>query len=378
MFHTIIQFGEHLYPFISGVGALAEAGHYVQELHINQYIIITDEQTPARIVQETEAAFEALAPVRVLTFQPGEEWKNLSTVHELCKQVIDLGADRRTAIVALGGGVSGNVAGMVAGLLFRGLPLIHVPTTLMSASDSVLSLKQAVNLPQGKNLVGMFYTPKLICVELPFLQTLAERDVRSGMCELVKNLLAICPERIQEFRSKLRPSNRYELSELQLFIEFCIEAKTKVMADDPYEKKDGLVLEYGHTIGHALELTCKGKYTHGECISFGMLCAAYISEQMGLLTAEETAIHYELLDRIGLHMELEPNWIPLIEQYVQKDNKRGYRDRRTGSTGMVLLDGLGHIHREDGAWITMVDNSLISEAIRSVQERRAIVYGGRS
>jgi 3-dehydroquinate synthase/2-deoxy-scyllo-inosose synthase len=150
------------------------------------------------------------------------------------------------------------------------------------------------------------------------------------------------------------------------------------MAEDPYEKKDGLVLEYGHTIGHALELTCKGKYTHGECISFGMLCAAYISERMGLLTAEETVVHHELLDRIGLHIELEPEWIPLIEQYVQKDNKRGYRDRQSGSTGMVLLHGLGNIHREDGAWITMVDNSLISEAIRSVQKGRVIVHGSRN
>ncbi|PWW06551.1 3-dehydroquinate synthase [Paenibacillus cellulosilyticus] len=378
MFHTIIQFGDHRYPFMTGVGVLAEAGNYVQELHIHQYMIITDEHTPDHIVKETEAAFGRLAPVRVLTFQPGEEWKNLSTVHELCKQVIDLGADRRTAIVALGGGVSGNVAGMVAGLLFRGLPLIHVPTTLMSASDSVLSLKQAVNLTQGKNLVGMFYTPKLICVELPFLQSLAERDLRSGMCELVKNLLAICPERINEYRRKLRPNNQYELDELQQFIAFCIEAKTKVMADDPYEKKDGLVLEYGHTIGHALELTCKGKYTHGECISFGMLCAAYISQRLGLLTAEETAMHHELLERIGYQVELEPEWLPIIEQYVQNDNKRGYRERRPGCTGMVLLNGLGTIHREDDAWITMVDNSLISEAIRSVQERRAIMHGSRT
>lgn len=365
MFSTTITFGDFHYPFLTGTGVLKEAGDRLRELHARQYVIITDQDTPEYIVAETRASFEELGPTHLLTFRPGEEWKNLGTVQELATQVIALGADRRTVIVALGGGVSGNVAGMVAGLLFRGLPLVHIPTTLMAASDSVLSLKQAVNLPQGKNLVGMFYTPALICVELSFLSTLSERDLRSGLSELVKNLLAICPERIADFRGKLRPSNRYELDELQEFIEFCIEAKVSVMRNDAFEKKEGLALEYGHTIGHALELACKGRYTHGECISFGMLCGAFISRRLGLLTEQEEALHHELLRLIDVHVELEPEWIEELEHFMHHDNKRGYNTGLAGHTGLVLLNGLGCINRQNGSYITMVDDRLIHEALRS-------------
>ncbi|XID93875.1 2-deoxy-scyllo-inosose synthase [Paenibacillaceae bacterium WGS1546] len=368
MFRTTIRFGDYSYPFLSGTGALEEAAERLKELDARQYLIITDRGTPVSIAGRALNAFERTGPAELMFFQPGESEKTLQTVHDLAQRAIALGADRRTAVVALGGGVSGNIAGMVAGLLFRGLPLIHVPTTLMAASDSVLSLKQAVNLKQGKNLVGMYYAPKLVCVEPDFLATLPAREVRSGLCELVKNLLAIRPDKIDEFRSLLRPSNRYEPDEYQRFIEFCIEAKMSVMADDPYERKEGLVLEYGHTLGHALELVCGGKYSHGECVAFGMLCAAYIARRMGLLSAGEEALHHELLQRIGVKVEPEPGWLEQIESYVRHDNKKGYRRAMPDRTGFVLLNGLGRTNREADSYITMVEDSLASEALQAIRQ----------
>lgn len=363
IFQTKIQFGSFHYDFITGEGILDRAEEWLGRVQADQYIVISDSGVPQSIVSQTVAVFETAGATHFLSFPQGEPNKNLLTVQELCRKALALGIDRRTAIVALGGGMTGNVAGMVAGLLFRGLPLIHIPTTLIAASDSVLSLKQGVNLGQGKNIVGFFYPPKMVCVELNFLQTLPAREIRSGLCELVKNLLTILPSQINVYEPLFKTSNQYGIDELQRFIEFCIEAKWTVMRDDPHERQHAVVLEYGHTIGHAVELLGNGTYTHGESVAFGMLCAARIARQMGLLSASEADMHYELLERIGVKVTPPAMWVHEIERYLLRDNKKGYRKQIPGKTGLVLLNGLGRIHREEESYITHVDNLLIREAI---------------
>ncbi|WP_407873146.1 2-deoxy-scyllo-inosose synthase [Paenibacillus sp. P36] len=370
-----IQFGTHQYDFISGEGILGQVTEWLNPFEVDKYMIISDSGVPHPIVAQTMAAFEKAGTTYLLTFPPGEKNKNLITIENLCRKALALGADRRTVIVALGGGVSGNVAGMVAGMLCRGLPLIHIPTTLIAASDSVLSLKQGVNLDQGKNILGFFYTPRVVCVELSFLHSLPAREIRSGLCELVKNLLAILPEQIDTYRKLLRPSSTYRMEELQQFIEFCIEAKMTVMQDDPYEKNHAVVLEYGHTIGHAVELLGNGDYSHGESIAFGMLCMSTVSKWLGLLTENEVDLHHELLELIGANVIPPSSWIPDIEKYMLRDNKKGYRRYVPGKTGLVLLNGLGRIHQEAGSFITYVDDDLVRESIRYHTESKIYIKG---
>ncbi len=366
MLERTIRFGPHKYAFVCGDGALDQFNHTLSDLQVDRYVLIADKGLPPFIIARTLHTLEEHGLVQLIEASFGEANKHLQTVQHICEQAIGWGADRRTAIVALGGGVAGNVAGMVAALLFRGLPLIHMPTTLMAASDSVLSLKQAVNLEHGKNLVGTYYTPHTVCVELTFLRTLPLREIRSGLCELVKNLLAIKPERIPEFHTLLRPLGHYTDQELSRCIEFCIDAKMQVMLEDPYERNEGLVLEYGHTIGHALELACEGRYSHGECVGFGMRCAAYIAEQLNLLSAHEVKQHEELLHQIGVNVHVTEEQIARMESYWQKDNKRGYRRSIPGQVGFVLLHGLGNMNREEGSNITYVSQSLVQEAIHAV------------
>ncbi|WP_167689728.1 2-deoxy-scyllo-inosose synthase [Paenibacillus athensensis] len=358
-----VQFGPFAYDFVSGEGSLDALPGWLADKPYDRFVLIADTGIPDWIVARTKAVFAAVAPADVLRFAPGESCKNLTTVQELAEQTIALGADRRTAIVALGGGVTGNVAGIVAGLLFRGLPLLHIPTTLMAASDSVLSLKQAVNLQAGKNLAGFYYTPQLVCVELSFLEALPAREVRAGMCELVKNLLTIKPGHIPALQPLLRTDNVYSAEELQTFIDFCIDAKTAVMRDDPYEKKEALVLEYGHTIGHALELVSDGEFVHGECVAFGMRCAARIARRIGLLAPAEVEQHDRLIDAIGVDIRPSAELLPGIEAYMKKDNKRGYRQAESGKTALILLSGLGELARDGEAYVTLVDNKLILEVI---------------
>ncbi|MBK9991859.1 MAG: iron-containing alcohol dehydrogenase [Verrucomicrobia bacterium] len=360
-----IQLGPHHYEFVCGHHSLVEFARHAAVRACDRFIIITDQGVPTEVLQPVHAALSGVGPTDVLRFPDGERHKSLITVNDLAERAIAAGADRRTAIVALGGGLAGNIAGMVAGLLFRGLTFIQVPTTFMAASDSVLSLKQAVNLSSGKNLAGFYYTPTLVWVELSFLTALAPRHIRAGMCELVKNLLAIAPERIPHFRRILHPQNRYTAAHLHELIDFCIDAKMSVMLNDPYEKQAGLVLEYGHTVGHALELAAGGRYLHGECIAFGMLCAAAVARRARLLSDEEVDLHHELLQLIGISIVPDPGFLDEVILRIRKDNKRGYRRQEPGRIPMVLLDGLGQIHREDEHVVTMVDTEWVEAAIRS-------------
>ncbi|GIQ68866.1 iron-containing alcohol dehydrogenase [Xylanibacillus composti] len=366
MLERTIQFGAHAYAFLCGDGALDQFSPAIAALSADRFILIADKELPPFIKARTLHAFEEHGKVHLIETAFGEANKHLQTVQHICEQAVAWGADRRTAVVALGGGVAGNVAGMAAALLYRGLPLIHIPTTLMAASDSVLSLKQAVNLRHGKNLVGTYYTPRAVCVELTFLRTLPMREIRSGLCELVKNLLAIKPERIPEFRTLLRPLGPYTDQEMERFIDFCIDAKTEVMRHDPYERNEGLVLEYGHTVGHALELACKGRYSHGECVGFGMRCAAYIAERFGLLSEYEVRLHEDLLRQIGVKVKVSAQQMAEMEAYWLKDNKRGYRQSQPDHIGFVLLNGLGRMNKESGSSITFVPQSLVREAVHAM------------
>ncbi|MFD0616148.1 2-deoxy-scyllo-inosose synthase [Paenibacillus sp. GCM10027629] len=359
---------------MSGEGILHQVEEWMDPLETDKYIIISDSGIPESIVSTTVAAFAKAGTTSLLRFPPGEKHKDLSTVQDLCRKALVLGADRRTAIVALGGGVTGNIAGMVAGMLFRGLPFIHIPTTLIAASDSVLSLKQGVNLDQWKNILGFFYTPKVVCVELSFLQSLPEREIRSGLCEFVKNVLAILPHEMEKHRNLLKASCLYRMEELQQVIELCIEAKMMVMRDDPYEKNHAVVLEYGHTIGHAMELIGNGKYTHGESIAFGMLCASTISRRLGLLKQSEADLHLELLELVGFNAIPPISWITEIERYMLRDNKKGYRRYVPGNTGFVLLNGLGRLNQEAGSFITYVDDTLVRESIRYHMETSPLFF----
>lgn len=359
----VITFGDQSYAFHTATNLTSQLGSLIDAERFDSLLVIADEGIPAEIRDKVLAALSSITKTHIVNIKGEEKHKNLLVVNAIAEHAINLGIDRRSAIVALGGGLVGNIAGIVAGMLFRGIPLIHIPTTFLGASDSVLSLKQAVNLTSGKNLTGFFYTPLMVCVDLDFFNTLPARHIRAGMAELVKNLLAIRPEDIARMKPLLRKSNQYTANELHEFLDFCIDAKMQVMIDDPYEKKHALVLEYGHTLGHALELVSNGALLHGECIAYGMLKAATICQTYGLLNAQEVTLHHELLDLIGIDIHPTDSQKQEILEFIQRDNKRGYVKSHPDKTAMVLLDGLGKINQPNNSFITLVDTSLIKDVL---------------
>jgi 3-dehydroquinate synthase/2-deoxy-scyllo-inosose synthase len=275
--------------------------------------------------------------------------------------------------VALGGGLVGNMAGLLAALLFRGIRLVHMPTTLLAMSDSVLSLKQAVNSPVGKNHLGTFYAPELVWCDLAYLRWLPVREIQSALCELIKNVVAITPEHYDELHSLLDPAGVYSPEQHLHFIELCIAAKCLVMQDDPLEKRDGLVLEYGHTVGHALEwlaarlLPQSGPLPHGFAVGLGMLVEARISRLLGLLSAQDEQAQVELLRCNGAPTTL-PRAIAVgtVLVALERDNKRGYLPVQRGTYPMVLLEQLGRPHRHEGSILTPVPAQLVAAALKAL------------
>jgi 3-dehydroquinate synthase/2-deoxy-scyllo-inosose synthase len=364
-----VRFGDHHYTFHlrAGQDAWSELAARVADLNADHIFVITDSGVPDATVRATAAAAAVSAPVTVLTVPATEQAKNATTVLDLAAEVIAAGATRSSVVIGLGGGLAGNVAGTVAGWVYRGAPrLLQIPTTLLALSDSVLSLKQAINSPWGKNHLGCFKAPVFVWGHLDILRTLPAAEKRAALCETAKNVLAICPERYGELAELLRPEADYTDAELAWIVDLCLAAKQSVMAADPYEAHRALILEYGHTAGHAAEHLSCGRLGHGPAIAVGMLVAARVSARLGHLSAAGERAHHYLLERNGIELRFPPGLTAeALLAAMRRDNKRGYQPPEPGRIDMVLLDALGRPHIEGGRLLTQVPEDVVLDALRA-------------
>jgi 3-dehydroquinate synthase/2-deoxy-scyllo-inosose synthase len=334
------------------------------ELEASSYHLVTDKTVGQLHAATLFDRLAAEAPANLWVVDDGESAKSVRTVEYLAQKMMCAGIDRSSVIVAVGGGVIGNLAGLTAALLFRGIRLAHVPTTLVAAADSVASLKQAVNLSQGKNLLGCFHKPTVVLIDLNFLQTLPAVQIRSGMCEIIKNALTVATENIPLLESGLMPNASYTDSELMVIVEAGLLAKQKVMMVDKCERKQALVFEYGHTVGHAIELAANSRVPHGEAVGLGMIVAAEVAGRLGLLSEADLELHHRLLRRNGLTVRLPAGvTIAAVMALLRMDNKRGYVFARPDQVAMILLEGLGVPAGPAARPLTLVDASLVQSCI---------------
>jgi 3-dehydroquinate synthase/2-deoxy-scyllo-inosose synthase len=342
-----LRFEDVRYPYLLGTDCFGELVTELAALDASSFVIVADDNVAPLHGEELRAALARHATTHLLVHADGEVNKTLVAVQTLGGRALELGADRRSVVVALGGGLTGNLAGVLSALLFRGVRLVHVPTTLLAMMDSVLSLKQAVNDRQGKNLLGMFHTPVLAVSDTRYLRTLPARQIRAGFCEVIKNALAICPAHIEPLRALLRPSACYTDAELSLVIKMGIEAKQHVMEGDKFERGKALLFEYGHTVGHAIEHAARGALPHGEAVGLGMLVAAHVSHELGHLDRAGVELHEALVRSNGLVPALPADAArEEVLRLLRSDNKRGYLRLRSDEIAMILLDRVGQPHAE--------------------------------
>lgn len=345
----------------------------MQSLAADHFTVVADNGLPETLIAEVTARFrETGTPFLVVQVSASEQQKTLETAMRIVTSARAAGGGtHRSCFVALGGGVIGNIAGLAAALLVRGVRLIHVPTTLLAATDSILSLKQGVNVRDGygrliKNLLGTFYAPEWVLVYTSFWQTLPKAEICAGLCELVKNAIGIHPQHIEEVLTLLQPEARYTPQECQRIFELCFAAKQEVMRADAHEKGPALVLELGHTFGHAWE--SHTGLTHGLSVGLGLLVEAQIAANRGWLSSGDIDLITGLLDRNGALTTLPADLdTEAILALMRADNKIGYLPHRPGFSVMVLLQRLGQPSLTQGLPLAYVAEAEVRSAIASLQ-----------
>jgi 3-dehydroquinate synthase len=309
-------------------------------------LIVTDENVNqhARTVAESLTAARFAATTAVLP--PGEDQKSLASAAVLYDRLVELQADRRTLIVAVGGGVIGDLAGFVGATYARGLPLLMVPTTLLAMVDSSVGGKVGVNHPKGKNLIGAFHQPIGVWIDSDFLKTLPEREYRSGLAEVVKYSVILDPELFDYLESHLTALLDRDGDTVRYVIGRCCRLKARIVEQDERETR-GLraVLNYGHTFAHAFEtVSGYGEWLHGEAVAAGMICASRLAERRQLLTPDVTSRQEKLLSGLGL--PIRPGRWPVnrlmeamrLDKKAEKDRIRFILPHRLGE--VVLHDDI--------------------------------------
>ena len=267
-------------------------------------IIVTDENVAKLHLEKIQSLLNA----KSIVVPAGEEHKNLETISRMWKAFLENGLDRKSTVIALGGGVLSDMAGFASSSYMRGINWVGVPTTLLSMVDASLGGKTGFDLPEGKNLIGAFYPPKLVLADPQLLGTLPEAELISGMAEVVKHGIISDPEL---FNLCLRGLD-WVKANLEEVVKHAMAVKIKVIEDDPYEKGIRAALNLGHTVGHAVELVSKFKLRHGEAIAIGTVAEAKYAARVGLAGEGLVEVVTESFKSLGLPVQI-PETMPREE-----------------------------------------------------------------
>lgn len=264
--------------------------------------VITDRNVgPLFASRASQSLSEAGFSPSVITVEAGETAKRLKTVGECYDQLAAMRLERRSFVVALGGGVVGDLAGFVAATYLRGIPFVQVPTTLLAQVDSSVGGKTGINLKSGKNLVGAFHQPRLVLCDLAAFATLPEREFKAGLAEVIKYGIISDPALFRKLEGNLKAILGRNPRLLEWVVARCCEIKSEVVSQDETESGLRAILNFGHTIGHALEaISCYGKYLHGEAISIGQVLAARLSQELAGLPPKDVHRITTLFSKAGL------------------------------------------------------------------------------
>jgi 3-dehydroquinate synthase len=302
-----VPLGNRSYAIKIGTGLLARVGHECARLGLSRRcIIISDRNVAPRYGKAAQKALaEAGFAASVVTIPAGETAKSLKVLASCYDQLAAQRLERQSFIVALGGGVVGDLAGFVAATYLRGIPFVQVPTTLLAQVDSSVGGKVGMNLKAGKNLVGAFYQPRLVLCDLATLASLPKREYRAGLAEVIKYGIIYDARLFGRLERDLPKLLHRDPSTLAAVVARCCEIKAEVVRQDETESGLRAILNFGHTIGHALEaISHYGKYLHGEAIAIGQVVAANLSAQILGLPASEVERIEALFRRAGLPTQL--------------------------------------------------------------------------
>lgn len=335
-----VNLGDDSYDILIDSGCLPSLGRRCAEIGLKGQVALITNPTVAALYGDAvrQSLAEAGNRVTLIEIPDGEEYKNSATLNHVYDGLIDAGLDRRSFIVALGGGVVGDLAGFAAATYLRGIHFVQVPTTLLAQVDSSVGGKTAIDHPRGKNLIGAFYQPRLVLIDVETLTTLPEREFRAGLAEVVKYGAALDRDFFEYLERNAGAVVAMERDCLIRVIRRCCQLKARVVELDEREAGLRTVLNYGHTLGHALEtLAGYRELVHGEAVALGMALAARISTELGHCTAAEAARITALLGSLGLSLALPEVEPARLLDALSKDKKG-----REGTISFICNQGIGN------------------------------------
>lgn len=304
-------------------------------------------------------------PCSLKLLASGDACKRVACLEEVLEELIAAGASKRSILIAFGGGAVGNLVGMAAALLFRGVRYIEIPTTMTGQTDSVLSNKQAINGRSGKNLFGLYHAPLFIWVDSHYLASEPLTSCRSGIVEGIKNGLISDPAFLDYLETVLDPGHRYSDVQRHELVRRLILSKLPILRRDPSEKDYAIILEYGHTFGHGLEVALQGQMQHGEAVGYGMRIAARLAQRLGFIDEALVQRHDQLIvERLGFSAPW-PNRVSAeaLMGAMTSDNKKKGRALR-----YVLLEAPGRCVNPEGDWMIAVDPACVLSVVEEFIE----------
>ena len=343
------------YPIHFNENGYEALNSFLSESKYSNIFIIVDNNTEEFCLSKFLPYLQTDLTIEIMEFEAGEPNKNIETCVQLWNVLTELGADRKSLVINLGGGVVTDLGGFVASTFKRGVDFIHIPTTLLSMVDASVGGKNGVDLGNLKNQIGVINVPKMVLIDTQYLDTLSKSEMRSGLAEMFKHGLIYD----KDYWEKFLDLKAIDFADFDELIYRSVEIKNEIVTEDPTEKNIRKALNFGHTLGHAIEsyfLENENKTTllHGEAIAIGMILESYISLEKGLLTSNEYQVIKSTIKAIYDAVVFEENDIAPILELLIHDKKNEY-----GNIQFALIDGIGKIKINQS-----VENNLILKAFQ--------------
>jgi 3-dehydroquinate synthase len=350
------------YTIMVGAGVLAELPRAVHAAApAARYALISDSHVAPLYAEPVLGTFRAAAlAVELFTFPAGEQHKTRDTWRALSDQLLAAGFGRDATVVALGGGVVGDVAGFVASTYLRGVPYVQVPTTLLAMIDASIGGKTGVDVPAGKNLIGTFHQPRLVVADLQVLDSLPTEHLAAGMAEAVKHGVVADADYFQALEATHAAVLRREPAALEEAVARSVQIKAAIVAADEREAGRRAVLNFGHTVAHALEVTAHYSLLHGEAVAVGMVCEARLAEALGIAPRDTAARIGALLGRCGLPQRAPATAsVEALVRAMHYDKKA-----RAGAVRFALPRAIGVMHGDSArGWTVTAPEDAVREAL---------------
>ena len=339
--NIIVELAERSYNIFVRANSLRNMGESDEFKSLGKVFVVTDNNVSEHYLPQIRASLSDNGnDVHSIVIPAGEPSKSVAQIEKIWNELLAAGADRSSTVVALGGGVVGDIAGFAAATFGRGINFIQIPTSLLAQVDSSVGGKTGINLPGAKNMVGSFWQPKFVWIDPVVLQTLDEANYRSGLAEVVKYGVIMDADFFGLLESHTKEIRERDASILSRIIARCCELKAQVVKEDELETSGRrAILNYGHTFGHAIEnVFGYGKYLHGEAISIGMHCAAKLANKLGLVNDDFVDRQLRLLSQFDLPTTISDTNVNDLVAAMHRDKKV-----HQGTLRLILPTKLGHV-----------------------------------